>query len=70
MRARRIKVIQQAREIAGERAEVEIAIVIVAVTVAASVPRSGLKLAAELWKLIVPIGPVAANTVHQDNQRS
>ncbi len=70
MRARRVKVIQQAREIAGEVAEVKIAIVVVAVAVTASIPRYGMKVAAELRKLIVPIAPVAAYTVHQDNQRS
>jgi hypothetical protein len=65
-----VKVIQQARKIGGEVAEVEIAIVVVTVTVAASVPRNGVKVAAELGELIVPITPVAAYTVHQDNQRS
>ena len=48
MRARHIEVIQQAREIASEVAEVKIALVIVAIAIAASIPRNRVKVAAEI----------------------
>src|SRR5271163_554883 len=48
--------------------EIERPFVVVAHSVAARVPRSGVEMAAELGKLVVPVGAIAADPVHTNDQ--
>ena len=53
-----------------EIAEVERAIVIVAVAVSARIPSDGVKMSAELGQLVVPVGAVTADSMQENYQRA
>ena len=62
-------IVQQAGEIVGEIAEIQRPLVIVAVAVAAGVPRDRPEaVSGEGLDLLGPVGSVAADAVHEDEQ--
>jgi len=62
------KMIQHFQEIAGESVEIQGAVIIVTQAIAAGVPRDGVVVGCEGFHLPRPVGAVASNAVHQNQQ--
>ena len=61
--------IEQAQHVAGEIAEIERPVIVVRLAVAARVPGDRVELLGEDRDLVVPVGAVAADAVHEQDQR-
>jgi hypothetical protein len=70
VRTRGAKMIDHARQVDGKIAEIEGAVVIVARAITTRIPGDRVKMRTKLGKLLVPVGPIAADSVEENHQRS
>jgi hypothetical protein len=58
--------VEQPLQVVGEVEGIERAVVVVRVTVTAGIPRGDSEVCGESGELVVPVGTIAADAVHQD----
>ena len=63
-------VVEQPFQVVGEVDGVERSIIVIGLAVATGIPRDYGKVLGEGGELVVPVGAVAADTVHEDEQRA